>query len=173
MTRVSNRAPVAQRLAARSRRDGECLLYVEGSANKRGHVRIGYQGRKQYVHRVAYLVAKGPIPAGLHVLHSCDVPRCIEPAHLRVGTNADNIADKVRRGRAWQPKGSKSSNALLTEAKVEQILIALGQGATLKELGERFGVHLGTVWTIKAGKNWTHVRPDLPRTLVRPRRAAA
>lgn len=160
---LSKRAPVADRLAARSRRDGECLLYVEGQANKRGHVRIGYQGRDQYVHRVAYQLAHGPVPDGLHVLHSCDVPRCIEPAHLRAGTNAQNIDDKVSRGRAHRLVGSRNPAARLTEAKVEQILLGLAQGRTLADLGQRFGVSLQTVSNIKRGRSWTQVRPDLAR----------
>lgn len=50
-------------------------------------------------HRASYEVFKGPIPAGLHVLHSCDVRCCVNPAHLSVGSNAQNIADSMAKGR--------------------------------------------------------------------------
>ena len=55
-----------------------------------------------YAHRVAYVVAKGPIPAGLAVMHTCDVPPCVNPAHLVLGTQGDNIRDCCAKGR--QPK---------------------------------------------------------------------
>lgn len=160
---VSRRAPIADRLAGRSEQVGACLIYTYGTSTRAGHVQVFYDGRRHFVHRVAYRLAYGPFPDGFSVLHSCDTPRCIEPAHLRLGTIADNNADMVRRGRLVVPRGSKSGMAVLTEAKAEQILLGLAHGETLKALGERFEVHLSTIWLIKAGRTWAHVRPDLAR----------
>lgn len=56
-------------------------------------------GRRQRLHRVAYEWANGPIPSGLFVLHSCDNPPCVNPRHLRVGTNQENIRESVEKGR--------------------------------------------------------------------------
>lgn len=53
-------------------------------------------------HRVAWELLRGPIPDGMSVLHSCDNPRCCNPEHLRLGTHADNMDDKRKRGRAWR-----------------------------------------------------------------------
>lgn len=60
-----------------------------------------------YAHRLSYKLFKGDIPSGLHILHQCDVRACVNPAHLRAGTNQDNIRDsmvKGRRKRAYKPR---------------------------------------------------------------------
>lgn len=69
----------------------------QGCRKERGY---GHTGRG-YAHRRSYELFKGPIPKGRSVLHRCDNPPCINPDHLRVGTQADNIADMVGKGRGW------------------------------------------------------------------------
>ena len=59
-----------------------------------------YQGREWRAHRLAYTFAKGPIPEGLVVMHSCDNTACCNPAHLSVGTQADNVHDMISKGRS-------------------------------------------------------------------------
>ncbi len=66
-----------------------------------GYGRIHIDGRMENAHRASYEEFVGPIPVGLHVLHACDNPPCINPAHLRVGTNAENVRDReARRARS-------------------------------------------------------------------------
>lgn len=147
----------AARLAAESERRGQCLIFTGGAENRSGHVRIWRDGVAVGVHRIAYELANGSVPAGLIVRHTCDVPRCIEPSHLLVGTHADNAADRDRRGRGARPKGSRNGAARLTEGQVEQILIALADGRTQRSLAADYGVSQPAIALISRGRTWSHV----------------
>jgi len=80
----------------RLERRGDCLDYV-GPRNNKGY---GTFGRKRLSHRYSYSTFVGEIPEGMMVLHSCDNPRCVLPAHLRVGTAWENTRDMMKRGRS-------------------------------------------------------------------------
>lgn len=82
-----------------------CALWT-GCLFRDGYGRIDIGCWPRRAHRIAWTIAHGPIPAGLWVLHRCDTPRCVNPAHLFLGTHQDNIDDMVRKGR--QAKGEKS-----------------------------------------------------------------
>lgn len=84
---------------------GDCWLWTgPTSADGYGYLRIGSRSDgtrgSVRIHRLAYELAHGPVPKGLCVCHSCDHPQCINPAHLWVGTRAQNNADRVRKGRS-------------------------------------------------------------------------
>jgi HNH endonuclease len=80
----------------------DCILH-DGwiSGNGYGLVRVGAKGRR-LAHRVAYEQARGPIPKGMIVMHTCDVRACINPEHLILGTQQDNMVDMVTKGRSYQ-----------------------------------------------------------------------
>ena len=67
-----------------------------------GYGTFGFDGKVRKAHRVAYVLAFGEIPEGHHILHSCDNPPCVNPAHLRSGTRKDNMQDALKRGRHFQ-----------------------------------------------------------------------
>lgn len=73
-----------------------------GYRDTKGYGAFGLDRKVQKAHRVAYILAFGEIPEGAHILHSCDNPPCVNPAHLRAGTRTDNMQDKVLRGRHFQ-----------------------------------------------------------------------
>lgn len=150
---------VAQRLAARSVPDGTCLIYSSRMKTRSGHVSIGRNGQYVGVHRAAWELANGPIPDGLHVLHRCDRPRCINVAHLFLGTIADNNADRDSKGRHVALKGSANGAAKLDEATVARIKRRLADGDTTRVLANEFGVAQSAVWQIRAGQTWKHVEP--------------
>jgi hypothetical protein len=73
-------------------RETGCWLWSGGGVRPYGLISTG-------THRLAWELANGPIPDGMQVLHRCDEPRCCNPDHLFLGTQSDNMADKVRKGR--------------------------------------------------------------------------
>ncbi len=149
--------PVAAKLAHRSMPEPNsgCQLWL-AAVNASGYGIIGHKGRSVLAHRLSWEESNGPIPAGLHALHKCDVPGCINPAHLFLGTNADNVADKCRKGRAIGegPVGEDHPHAKLSEAIVRVIRLSdRGQAALARE----YGVSQATISLIKARKHWAHV----------------
>jgi hypothetical protein len=110
-------------------------------------------------HRVSWRLAFGEIPDGLFVLHKCDNPLCVRPDHLFLGTQSDNIKDKVNKGR--QQRGSGAGGAKLTERDVMEIKARALRGEKTRALADYYGVSFGNVWMILTGKTWTHVSPEM------------
>lgn len=103
------RRPMAERFWSKVDRSGDCwqwTAHVYGSGY--GHFQVSHRHPSK-AHRVAWFLTFGKIPAGMSVLHRCDNRRCVNPAHLFLGTNSDNMADKVAKGR--QARGSVCANA--------------------------------------------------------------
>lgn len=112
-------------------------------------------------HRIAYLLAVGPIPDGLDVCHSCDYRRCCRPSHLWLGTRAENNRDMAAKGRArgGHPGmyGESATKHKLTHEQASAILAAKRAGGSTKELAERYGVSRTLIKRIAAGRTWPHL----------------
>ena len=121
-----------------------------------GAFHLGARCQVARAHRVSWEIANGPIPTGAHLLHRCDVPACVNPKHLRLGTNAENIHDKVMRAR--QPRGESHGNARLTEAKVRAIRGARASGDSQYTVAMAFGVSRSTISAIDLGRLWSYLR---------------
>ena len=97
-----------------------------------GYGEIGDGKKIRKGHRVAYEAFVGQIPDGAFVLHRCDNPLCVNPEHLWLGNNADNMRDMESKGRAKHPKGEYHGRAKLTEVQVREILRMAAEGVINK-----------------------------------------
>jgi hypothetical protein len=119
----------------------------------------GRQGGNTYAHRAAYEFFVGPIPPDLLVLHRCDTPPCVNPAHLFLGSHADNMADMTAKGRSL--RGERHNRGKLTEADAVEIRQLWSDGGmSQSEIGRRFGIGKTTVSAIVRGYLWRHLLPD-------------
>jgi len=157
------------------RTDG-CWLW-RGFRNRAGYGKLwsgitvnGKQNDKRYAHRVSYELHRGPIPPGMCVLHHCDTPSCVRPDHLFLGTHADNVHDKMRKGRGNTgdrngsrthpeafPRGSQVAQAKLTESDVTAILERHASGCSGAALAREYGVSASAIHHILHGVTWKHV----------------
>jgi hypothetical protein len=133
---------------------GPCWLWTAGvNGQGRGCIRKDYKYRQ--THRLSWEMAFGPIPEGLHVLHKCDIPRCLNPDHLFLGTQADNVRDCVAKGRHGD-KHSRRTNKL-NPTKVRAIRMMLARGTTQSAIAKKYGVRQTLISSIKVGRIWKHV----------------
>lgn len=142
-------APLADRFWAKVTKGPGCWLWT-GCTSRGGYgylSRGGRGGGNERAHRISWEINYGPIPAGQIVLHRCDTPSCVRPDHLRLGTQADNVADMIEKGRGkpWGP-GNQSSQrgethwkAKLTDEQVAEIRSLRGK-MSQKAIGLRFGI---------------------------------
>ena len=113
--------------------------------------------RTKKAHRLAWIETYGNIPKGLHVLHKCDNRMCIKPEHLFLGTNADNVRDRVAKGRSYRPKGELNPKVKLTVEKVKFIKQYPKTYGYRKELADMFNISVDSVSDITSGRTWQEV----------------
>lgn len=104
--------------------------------------------------RFAYAMKHGSIAKGINALHHCDNPACVNPDHLFLGTQADNMADKAAKGKA---RGVNHPGAKLTEQDVHEIRRLIRSGERNISIANRYGVCDATIRHIVSGKNWSHI----------------
>jgi len=179
------RLPPEERLWLRVEKGASCWLW-SGKVDRSGYGSLWVRGGKVQAHRFSWFLAKGPVPSGLCVLHSCDFPACVNPAHLFLGTRGDNNRDRARKGRSAKgdkhysrrephrlargdqngsrtrpeslERGSGRYCAKMTEDSVQEVRerYARGEGS-LKKLSEEYGVNQTTLHRALMGKTWAHV----------------
>lgn len=145
----------------RVNRGPDCWLWTGATTNSNGYLYgvLRRHRRWQRAHRYAYELAVGPIPEGMLVCHACDVPLCVRPDHLFLGTHRDNTQDMLRKRRHGRERvhGSAHHKAKLTESDVQEIRRKRADGAALGPLASEYGVSKGLIWQIVSRRIWTHV----------------
>ena len=131
-------------------KDG-CLEFT-GFCTRWGYGTIrGAHGKMQYAHRVAWELENGVIPSGLCVLHHCDNPSCSNPEHLFLGTNDENVADKVQKGR--QGRTGNYGACRKVDADMSHLMFTLAAAGHVQgDIGKRLGVDRTTVSKYLSGK---------------------
>jgi hypothetical protein len=164
-------ADIAGRFWPKVAKTPECWDWTAGT-DRQGYGFFGVAGRSVLAHRYAWALVNGPIPSGMHVLHRCDRPRCVRPDHLFLGTNRDNIADRMAKGRDSSPsgiwnksltephrlaRGERVGGAKLTAEQVIEIRTRHDRGESIRSLAIAYGVGRGTAQDIIHGRSWAHV----------------
>lgn len=134
-----------------------CWLW-EGSVWRGGYGSV-WNGHGGVIgaHRRAWEIAKGPIPAGMLVLHKCDVPLCINPDHLFLGAQVDNMADMTVKGRAPDTAGERNGRAKLSVENVIDVRARHARGETASALARDFGVTRTAISDVVSKKRWRHI----------------
>lgn len=126
-----------------------CWLWT-GAKLRTGYGSIRINNKAERAHRVAYELSVGKIPHGMLILHSCDNPLCVNPAHLRVGDKMENTKDALERGQ--HVFGERHFACKLSFSDVTTIKAALSVGVTGRYLSKKFNVSEGIISSIKHGK---------------------
>lgn len=149
-----------------------CWIWC-GARHTHGYGSLGFRTKPARAHRMSYEIHKGPIPKGFCVLHKCDIPSCVNPNHLFLGTHTDNMQDRIKKGRANLPSGDNHNLRIhpelikrgenhpmvrLSEVKVLKIRALYATGAlTLKNIAAIYSVNYTTIGYIVNRITWNHI----------------
>jgi len=145
-----------------------CWLWLGATTpNQRGMIYgvLSAGGKRVRAHRYSYEAYKGPIPAGMFVCHRCDNPSCVNPDHLFVGTNQDNVDDCCRKNRKKPVLGERNGRATISNETAAHIKWMMLLGFSQGVIAAEFGVSERTVEDMSAGKSWRGIQPKTPRHL--------
>lgn len=142
------------RFWARVKKTKTCWIWT-GAKNSKGYGDIMINGKHEKSHRYSYLISKGEIPYNKHVLHHCDNPTCVNPEHLWIGTNHENVLDKISKGRDSNKSGKNNPNVKLNGEKVNKIRKLYKQGEhNMVQIGKIFNVNRNVISRVVNQKYW-------------------
>lgn len=137
--------------------DRSCWLWQGADYNERGYGKLMAFGVRMKAHRWFYTHFNGHIPAGLCVLHKCDVTKCVNPAHLELGTHADNNRQRHERGRDARQKGEMNARSKLNEATAREVLRLRAAGLSHRQISQQLNIGLSRAKSIANGHTWSHL----------------
>lgn len=154
--------PIPQDLEARFwkkvTKTDSCWLWNACKVSGYGRISIGTSNKNVSSHRVSWTIHFGEIPNHLNVLHKCDVRTCVNPAHLFLGTNDDNMKDMVAKGRQRGVSGERNHLAKLTADDVQKIrYLRASLSLSLRKLAREFNVNHRTICHIMMRRTWKHI----------------
>jgi len=129
-------------------KENDCWVWTGNSLKGRGLFKVGL--KNEYAPRISWVLEVGDIPENYCVLHKCDNPSCVNPAHLFLGTKGENNADRNAKGR--QAKGERN-NSKLTENDVALVKQLIGDGESLRSIAA-LGYSYTAIVDIKRGRTW-------------------
>lgn len=144
-----------------------CWRWLGGSCSGGyGAARSTATGKQTTAHRVAWELTNGPIPDGKQALHRCDHRWCVNPQHLFLGTQLENIRDMIAKGRQANGAelnhpsqvGEKNHGAKLTIAAVRRVKRLAARGLSQAVIAKKVGAERQNVWAIVNGRSWRHVQ---------------
>lgn len=138
-----------------------CWLWTGSKCIADGRGEYDFDGkRKMKAHRISWVLANGPIPDGKDVLHKCDIPLCVKPSHLFLGTHQENMRDKGRKNRSsgfCHRKSAKSASDLTKEEVLTMRAEYTGEHGNVCRLAEKYGLKPPAVSSIIQRKCWKDV----------------
>ena len=154
--------------------NGDCWEwtgYIDPS-KKSGYGMLAFEGKTQKSHRVAWILTNGEIPDGMQVLHKCDHRPCVNPNHLFLGTNYDNVQDKISKGRhprgleasmySNPKRGSDNWHSRFSDEEVLAMRAMYASGSKCKDIATAFKLKDHVCNMILHGRRWAHLPGALP-----------
>lgn len=148
----------ASRFRCKYRLLNDCWVWI-GRKDSKDYGLFDINGKPYFAHRISYLIHKGDFEQHLYVCHKCNNPPCVNPDHLYVGTQLDNMTDCINQDR--QAYGERQGNHILTEKDVREIRYLLEQNITHEEISKKYGISRGAISRISNRTTWRQLDKDI------------
>jgi len=153
-----------------TRKTDSCWIWTGSKTGSLGYGRFGFRNKYYLAHRLSWEFHFGEIPKGMQICHHCDNPLCVNPDHLFMGTQSDNIKDAVKKGRMknlfkkghtgldfQRPCGENCHFSKLKLKDIIKIKELLKRGIRTMEIASKFGLSQRYIYDIKNGEAWKHI----------------